>query len=83
MSTKVRKKFLVTGFVELRRVPPPSRGGTSNQLFRQETKRLHAQAVKRILDPETRELVGWLYQWNTGELSTRWKSKPCKHVVYD
>ena len=29
-------------------------------------KRLEAKAIERILDAKTREVVGWLYQWNTG-----------------
>lgn len=40
-----------------------------------EPKRLHAHAVKRILDRETGTLVGWLYEWNTGELVPRWKTE--------
>ena len=50
---------------------------------RKEQKRLHAHAVKRILDRQTSELVGWLYQWNAGELVPRWKSKAKKDVIYD
>ncbi len=46
-------------------------------------KRLHARAVKRILDRETGDLVGWLYEWNTGELVPRWKSHAQSDVVYD
>lgn len=48
-----------------------------------EPKRLHAHAVKRILDRQSGELVGWLYEWNTGELVPRWKTKIQKDVVYD
>ena len=46
-------------------------------------KRLHACAVKRILDRQTGELVGWLYEWNTGELVPRWKAKAQTDIVYD
>lgn len=46
-------------------------------------KRLHAHAVKRILDRQTGELVGWLYEWNTGELVPRWKAKAQTDIVYD
>lgn len=46
-------------------------------------KRLHARAVKRILDRQTGELVGWLYEWNTGELVPRWKAKAQTDIVYD
>jgi hypothetical protein len=45
-------------------------------------KRLHARAVKRILDRETGALVGWLYEWNTGELVPRWKSGAQSEVVF-
>ena len=46
-------------------------------------KRLHAKAIKRILDRETGDLVGWLYEWNTGERVPRWKAKAHKDIVYD
>ncbi len=46
-------------------------------------KRLEAHAVKRILDKETGEVVGWLYQWNTGALVPRWKDGPKTDVVYE
>jgi hypothetical protein len=45
--------------------------------------RLHAHAVSRILDRETGELVGWLYEWNTGEVVPRWIDKAKSDVVYD
>ena len=48
-----------------------------------EPKRLHAKAIKRILDRETGDLVGWLYEWNTGERVPRWKAKAHKDIVYD
>lgn len=48
-----------------------------------EPKRVHARAVKRIFDRKTGELVGWLYEWNTGSLVPRWKSEACEDVVYE
>ena len=48
-----------------------------------EQKRLQARAVKRILDRQTGKLVGWLYEWNTGELVPRWNAKAQTDVVYD
>lgn len=42
--------------------------------------RLYAHAIKRILDRETGEIVGWLYLWNTGELVPRWKGNPPAEV---
>ncbi len=46
---------------------------TEQRSLPREPIRLHAHAIKRIWDQETGELVGWLYQWNTGELVPRWK----------
>lgn len=47
-----------------------------------EPRRLHARAIGRILDRETGELVGWLYEWNTGERVPRWRRGPRKDVIY-
>ena len=44
--------------------------------------RLHARAVKRILDRQSGTLVGWLYEWNTGELMPRWKAEARSDVIY-
>ena len=46
-------------------------------------KRIHARAIKRILDRETGDLVGWLYEWNTGELVPRWKAEARSDVIYE
>lgn len=57
-----------------------SSGGKSEKV----TVRLrHAHAIKRILDRENREVVGWLYEWNTGQIAPMWKDKPCKDVIYE
>jgi hypothetical protein len=45
--------------------------------------RLHARAIKRILDRQTGELVGWLYEWNTGEIVPRWKTNAQTDVIYE
>lgn len=42
-----------------------------------------AKAVKRILDAETREIVGWLYEWNDGTQMPRWKNGPVQDVIYE
>ena len=47
------------------------------------TKFMEARAIKRILDGETREVVGWLYEWNTGGTSSMWKDGPRRNVVYE
>ena len=49
---------------------------------RTEPTRLHAHAVKRILDRQSGAVVGWLYEWNTGELVPRWKAEARTDVVY-
>jgi len=45
-------------------------------------KRLEAKPKKRILDAKTHELVGWLYQWNTGTLVPMWKDGRKRNVIY-
>ena len=45
--------------------------------------RLEAKAIKRILDARTREVVGWLYEWNTGEILPRWKDGRREKVIYE
>ena len=45
--------------------------------------RLHAKPIKRILDRETREVVGWLYEWNTGAQVPMWKNGRKTDVVYE
>ena len=42
-----------------------------------------AQAIKRVLDAKTREVVGWLYEWNTDQISVMWKDGARKNVVYE
>ncbi len=44
--------------------------------------RLHAHAVKRIYDRQTGDHVGWLYEWNNGDLVPRWSAAPRSDVVY-
>ena len=81
MATVVRMKMISTGPIVLRsesRIHADSSHMTSD-----EPKRVHARAVNRIFDKETGEQVGWLYEWNTGSLVPRWKSKAHENVVYD
>ena len=42
-----------------------------------------AQAIKRVLDAKTREVVGWLYEWNTDQISVMWKDEARENVVYE
>lgn len=82
-------KFMAKDFQEITRyvgstvvLSVPSRVRKSRPTGKDQ-KRLHARAVKRILDRQTGELVGWLYEWNTGELVPRWKAKAQTDIVYD
>lgn len=46
-------------------------------------KRTQARAVKRIFDKNSGKLVGWLYEWNTGEVVPRWQGKAFDNVYYE
>ncbi|SFH28499.1 hypothetical protein SAMN04488020_109113 [Palleronia marisminoris] len=46
------------------------------------SKKRHARAIKRVLDSKSREIVGWLYEWNTGQIAVMWKDEPCEDVIY-
>lgn len=50
---------------------------------REVKKREHAEPVKFIRDKDTRDVVGWLYKWNTGALVPMWKNDVCENVIYD
>lgn len=41
-----------------------------------------AHAIRRVLDPTSKEIVGWLYEWNTGQVGIMWKSGPRADVIY-
>ncbi|MEO1140606.1 MAG: hypothetical protein AAFW87_14265 [Pseudomonadota bacterium] len=81
MATFAKTRMISTGPIVLRRASKIR--ADSSHLPCGETKRVHARAVKRIFDRETGELVGWLYEWNTGSLVPRWKSEAREDVVYD
>lgn len=46
-------------------------------------RRLEAKAIARIIDAETREVVGWLYEWNTGARVPCWKDERRDNVIYE
>lgn len=46
-------------------------------------RREQAHAIQRVLDRETREIVGWLYEWNTGQLTIMWKDGRRDDVIYE
>jgi hypothetical protein len=45
--------------------------------------RLEAQPCKRILDRQSRDVVGWLYEWNTGEFVPMWKQGRQEDVIFE
>ena len=45
--------------------------------------RLEARAIGRILDRQTREVIGWVYEWNTGERAHLWKNGEREDIVYE
>ncbi len=80
MATGVTELTRFNGSSVVLRIPRRSK---RNRVAPKEPTRLHAHAVSRILDRETGELVGWLYEWNTGERVPRWKAGVRFDVVYD
>lgn len=47
------------------------------------SEREQACPIKRVLDQKTREVVGWLYKWNTGHVAVMWKNERCENVIYE
>lgn len=45
--------------------------------------RLEAWVKEYILDQDSREVVGWLYEWNTGERELMWKNGQREDVIYE
>jgi hypothetical protein len=54
-----------------------------NNAPRKRMEREQGRPVKRVLDQRSREVVGWLYQWNTGQFGIMWKAEHCDNVVYE
>ncbi len=50
--------------------------GTSGKTGPISEVRLHAQAIARLCRPGSGELVGYLYEWNTGECQPAWIGRP-------
>ena len=46
-------------------------------------RRQEARVIARIRDRDTREVVGYLYEWNTGQLNVMWKGEVRANVVYE
>ncbi len=55
---------------------------SANKPENRSSKKRHARAIKRVLDSKSREIVGWLYEWNTGQIAVMWKDQPCEDVIY-
>lgn len=79
-ATELQHRSVQRVQIAIFRAPRPRRSASSSL---KNTKRLHAKAIKRILDQETRELVGWLYEWNNGDIVPRWKAKAQTDVIYE
>lgn len=45
--------------------------------------KLEARAIGRILDRDSREVVGWVYEWNTGQREPFWKDGRHDDVIYE
>ncbi|MGO4915993.1 hypothetical protein [Pseudogemmobacter sp. W21_MBD1_M6] len=48
-----------------------------------QTKKLYAEAVGKIINRHDREHVGYLYEWNNGELQQAWFDLPRTDVVIE
>jgi hypothetical protein len=48
-----------------------------------QTKKMEARAVGMILTREDLVLVGYLYEWNTGERQNAWIKEPKRDVVVE
>lgn len=73
MATAVKTMKISTGPIVLRNASDTCANATHVPSV--EPKRVHAQAVKRIFDRESNELVGWLFEWKNGSLVRRWKAE--------
>ena len=50
----------------------------------QEIRKIEGKAVARILDAQTRAVVGYLYEWNTVQIEPKWKDDiERRDVIYD
>lgn len=56
---------------------------TTKTTRKESKQRQTAEPIKFILDRETRAVVGWLYQWNTGALVPMWKDGKRQNVIYE
>ena len=61
----------------------PSLSANTKTEHQEVQQRRHAEPIKFILDRDTRDVVGWLYKWNTGALVPMWKDGACQNVIYE
>lgn len=46
--------------------------------------KIEGKAVARILDTQTKDIVGHLYEWNTGARTPKWNDDIVREdVIYD
>jgi hypothetical protein len=76
--------FIVTTAINASTKSTEPNVSATTKIARQEVKqRRHAEPIKFILDRDTRDVVGWLYKWNTGALVPMWKDGACQNVIYE
>ncbi|MEM1363978.1 MAG: hypothetical protein AAGF94_20150 [Pseudomonadota bacterium] len=49
-------------------------------------KKIEGKAIARILDVRTRETVGYLFEWNTGDVDPKWNDdipRDAKDIIYE
>lgn len=44
--------------------------------------RVEAEPVQTMICKKTGAVVGWMYEWNTGEMTPRWTDKPVSNVSF-
>lgn len=67
-----------------RKHPVPNARRSDDAGAQQEIRKIEGKAVARILDAQTRALVGHLYEWNTGQIEPKWKDDiEREDVIYD
>lgn len=41
-----------------------------------------AEVLQELINHDTQQLVGWLYQWTSGRLAIMWQNDPVENVVF-
>lgn len=67
-----------------RKHPVPNARRSDDAGVQQESRKVEGKAVARILDAQTRAVVGHLYEWNIGQIEPKWKDDiEREDVIYD